>query len=198
MPEQSTLWPARPTCHDNDYASKTFGAASWQVRDGLRRCSFCGSLHPEDLYSALTNGAKLEASDWKYGWPHKFYVNGIPNPNVGNEVSKAFGSGPLPMTEENKAHWNRIASTHGGRVEITESEGRWNAKVYEPDGATTWGKWYNVHLMELSQEAFDLLAPLLNAGTGVKFERTLAGDVSYRASAPEPWLARGKQEPSNG
>lgn len=39
-----------------------------------RHCSHCGSIHPEDLMLVLKSGAKLRGSDWKYGWPHKFYI----------------------------------------------------------------------------------------------------------------------------
>lgn len=43
--------------------------------DGFRHCEYCGSLHPEDLYELLIqNKVTLGGSDWKYGWPHKFYI----------------------------------------------------------------------------------------------------------------------------
>lgn len=40
----------------------------------MRSCSYCGSLHPADLVKLIADGGELEGSDWKYGWPHKFYV----------------------------------------------------------------------------------------------------------------------------
>lgn len=43
-------------------------------------CSYCGSMSPESFIAAIRAGAKVGGSDWKYGWPHKFYVN-VPNPN---------------------------------------------------------------------------------------------------------------------
>lgn len=48
----------------------------FEVRDnGFRHCKYCGSIHPEDLYNLLIEGkVTLGGSDWKYGWPHKFYV----------------------------------------------------------------------------------------------------------------------------
>jgi len=40
-----------------------------------RACDYCGSIHPEDLYKGLKDqGWTLHGADWKYGWPHKFYV----------------------------------------------------------------------------------------------------------------------------
>lgn len=42
----------------------------------FRRCSYCGSMHPEDLVAEPS--WRAEWSDRKYGWPHKFYVE-VPN-----------------------------------------------------------------------------------------------------------------------
>jgi len=39
----------------------------------FRRCSWCGSIHPEDL--AAEPSWLPEWADQKYGWPHKFYVD---------------------------------------------------------------------------------------------------------------------------
>lgn len=80
-PSSPLPWPERPACHDDDPAAKApfnFGPAVWRPADqrGVRTCSFCGSIHPEDLMRALDSGATLECADWKYGWPHKFYVTG--------------------------------------------------------------------------------------------------------------------------
>ena len=52
-----------------------YGHPAWEKRDsGYRHCSYCGSIHPEDLLILLENGARLQGADWKYGYPHKFYV----------------------------------------------------------------------------------------------------------------------------
>lgn len=60
-----------------------------------RTCSWCGSLNPEDLLKILDAGGKLEACDWKYGWPHKFYVK-YPNAKAGQECCIGRGSdGPI-------------------------------------------------------------------------------------------------------
>lgn len=67
-------YPERPICHDNDTTAQRFGETKWRERDGHRHCSYCGSLHPEDLLNVLNAGASLGGADWKYGWPHKFYI----------------------------------------------------------------------------------------------------------------------------
>lgn len=82
--EVTLAWPVRPTCHDHDPQAQTFEPARWQRgREGQRHCSFCHCLHPEDLHKALLAGATLSGSDWKFGWPHKFYVSGVPRVNRG-------------------------------------------------------------------------------------------------------------------
>lgn len=83
-------WPEKPTCHAINPVF-TFSDMTWRAPKPLesksendpgthlgyhaRTCSYCGSLHPEDLYNLLQMpGTKLGGADWKYGWPHKFYV----------------------------------------------------------------------------------------------------------------------------
>jgi len=45
-------------------------------RETCRCCTYCGGIHPEDLVTLLNEGVRLQNTDWKYGWPHKFYVIG--------------------------------------------------------------------------------------------------------------------------
>lgn len=185
-------WPERPTCHDSDWQAQRFAPQTWRpagVRlhpendhvPAFRTCSYCGSIHPEDLLNALRAGAKAGGSDWKYGWPHKFYVDGIPNTNAGNLVSGTSGSMAGPLTPEKRAELQRYVMP-GGELEVTEdADGRgYRFNVRNPDGPTTHGKWYNVHLMDLSPAAFDELVPLLLQHTGIKFERDEKG-IKYSA-----------------
>jgi hypothetical protein len=58
-------------------------ATAWTWRDAsrgehFRRCSYCGTIHPEDLVAAMGNGMHADWADRKYGWPHKFYID-VPN-----------------------------------------------------------------------------------------------------------------------
>ena len=139
------VWPERPTCHDQGWQAQRFGTQicrppsgrrptvewdekthTWQELADVplhgdnkqyRTCSYCGSIHPEDFYNYLTTvpNLKVGGSDWKYGWPHKFYIENIPN--------------------------------------------------------LAWAKWYNIHLLDLEQSAFDALAPILYHKTGIRWER---------------------------
>lgn len=40
-------------------------------------CEYDGSIAPGDLYALLQReGVRVEVADWKYGWPHKLYIDG--------------------------------------------------------------------------------------------------------------------------
>lgn len=59
--------------------AERWGGWSWREPSHgqhYRTCSYCGSIHPDDL--AAEPDWRAEWADAKYGWPHKFYV-GIPN-----------------------------------------------------------------------------------------------------------------------
>lgn len=48
----------------------------WQPGEPYYTCSYCGSVHPMALHEILkTPGAHFSGSDWKYGYPHKFYLD---------------------------------------------------------------------------------------------------------------------------
>lgn len=159
------IWPEKPTCHNLPSVFTIASEIAWRDPEptlepygrSFRTCSYCGSIHPEDLYNLLTAGigVRLGGSDWKYGWPHKFYVEGIPNPLAGQRVR----SGSSYATVEGKSTEIPICSI--------------------ADAHTT-SKWYNEHLNDLGDEAFALLAPLLAQYAGVEFFRE-DGKLQYRA-----------------
>lgn len=62
-------------CHDKDL-QEAF-VTRWRQPDAespFRTCNYCGSAHPHDLKKLVAGGAQMGGSDWKYGYPHKFYV----------------------------------------------------------------------------------------------------------------------------
>jgi hypothetical protein len=139
----------------------------WQKRtadarnpDGepFRRCSYCGSIHPEDLLAVVEAGARLGGSDWKYGWPHKFYVENIPNPNSARRVEI------------------------GGRSYFDETKGE---RVFEPhygEEGNYHAKWYNEHLLDVGydDEAWQRLVAALEHYAGITF-RLVDGKLQYAA-----------------
>lgn len=157
-------WPERPTCHSIDPVF-TFAPIEWRPADetkpigGLRpfrTCSYCGSIHPEDLINYFRGGAKLEGSDWKYGYPHKFYVSGIPHPMRGQKI--AIG------TDSKMIDGVRVETPVLGTAD------------------TCFGKWYSDHLMDegYDDEALELIMNALTIHTGIKFFLK-NGSVAYSA-----------------
>lgn len=58
---------------------------TYQTRNGVATCSYCGSISPKEALARLLNPASDgSGSDWKYGWPHKFYIN------VGKKYGKFY------------------------------------------------------------------------------------------------------------
>jgi hypothetical protein len=135
----------RTIAHDGDWhADKYPESLVWRKPNRRRRpyaepfrtCGYCGSIHPDDLISlAIDHPIRLEMADWKYGWPHKFYVKGIPNPIAGKQVE--------------------VSSTWRGGKKVESTKG--------PAPAETWAKFYTVHLLDTSEgqiALFNRFSPL--------------------------------------
>ena len=177
-------WPERPTCHGNAPTYQPEGCA-WREphnRAGgpyvetFRTCSYCGSIHPEDLLRAVNSGATLGGSDWKYGWPHKFYVEGIPNPVAGQmrpmgTVSAGFRKTLDQVQAEYPDYQNWRQNQHGG----------WQGDRIAPAPSAVHAKWYNEHLRDLNPAAFAAMSDMLFQRARVRFEFV---DGRLRYSAP--------------
>jgi len=57
------------------FADKYKDGTTWSARDGAQHCDYCGSLHPTEVVALLKAGARISMADWKYGWPHKAYLD---------------------------------------------------------------------------------------------------------------------------
>lgn len=169
-------WPERPTCHDQNPHAAGFGATFWRPprsRRGLddpfeatfRTCSYCGSIHPGDLFAAASRHTlTFDMADWKYGWPHKFYVDGMPNPAAGQE-QRHYTYGPPESLARHAAP--------GFEPEPYEDGGRQGWRVVSSVGSAPAGlsaKWYNAHLHDLEGEALAAVADLIARLGGVRFD----------------------------
>lgn len=154
-------WPEHPTCHVVSPVFKIGHTVAWETRsdEHFRRCSYCGSMHPEDLIEALKQGGKLGGSDWKYGWPHKFYIE-VPNPAPERQVVWSASSYVDEATRE--------------RIETVQ---------YGDQGPRIHAKWYNDHLRDegYDGEAFDALVAALAAHAGITFRIDDLGNLVYAA-----------------
>ncbi len=137
----------------------------------LRGCGYCGSMHPADLVAALNAGATLDPADRKYGWPHKFYVNKVPNPHAGMPESRSSTSHPK-QEEIDAGKWIEIPD---GFDRITgKPVTRWT-EAPKPAAGTTWGKFYTLHLMDASPEDKDAI----ERAVGMRINFTDDGKVGW-------------------
>lgn len=160
-------WAERPTCHDDDWQAQRFrqqwawhkrpASERWPQGEPFRVCSYCGSIHPEDLLAALDAGAELHGSDWKYGFPHKFYIENIPNPNRDELAEIGMKSYPGEDGEP-----------------VRES-------IYGAQGNFS-SKWYNVHLLDqgYDEAAITALMKRLSEVSGIEWSIS-DGKLSYSA-----------------
>lgn len=175
------VWPEKIVCH-GDRSKFTRSEILWRAaapegyKNGkslpgpygypFRTCSYCGSIHPEDLHRFLTDPrlkVELRGSDWKYNWPHKFYVEGIPNPLVGQDVIMG-----------GKSNFTRAELENDPRVireTITPLEsGKFRADFKGVGPVSTHAKWYNLHLNDfIDAPTFEAFAQLIAQRSGVQF-----------------------------
>lgn len=127
-------------------------------------------MHPEELAAAIKAGATVEWADRKYGWPHKVYVSGVPNPHAG--MAEA-----LSICNFEQPGYDRIASPRynertGERV---ADHVDWVKKSVA--GPTTHGKFYSVHLQDATPEDREVIERAM----GLRFTFHDLGGVHWAA-----------------
>jgi hypothetical protein len=114
------VWPGNESiCAKHHNETFTYPKATYELRkeNEFRQCSYDGSIHPEDLYIGLTRkGWTLEGSDWKYGWPHKFYVRqNVEGQQYGNSVGKFYNEHLLEVKDiDTQLILFQVVETHSG------------------------------------------------------------------------------------
>ncbi len=126
-----------------------------QFQGSLKRCSYCGSAHPADTAAAIRAGAVGHWADWKYGWPHKAYFDGVPNPHAGLMESTTSSSKKPPQEQLDTENW----------LPPVEGESPQGWRQLSPAPATTYLKFYTVHLLDATPEDRDTIEQHL----GLKF-----------------------------
>lgn len=203
-------WPEKPICHNISPAFRLADCLEWRKPridrkygriETYRTCSYCGSIHPEDLYTHLRdwnlNRSTLEklishsekqmlplgGTDWKYGWPHKFYVYGITNPLAGTECEVGSDSYPI---------YSCCGEEFSGKEHSTCpkcSQNRFNCRIIKTErrpiigkaSAFAWVKFYNEHLLDLEEDAFSALTNLISEYGKIKFGKNAEGVLTYSA-----------------
>lgn len=173
-------FPEAPTCHDIEpvFRGKDLDLHWRDPRkdENFRTCNYCGSIHPEDFINALRNGATCELADFKYGWPHKVYLE-IPNTENPDELVEMGGSTrgfdePCPNCcgPDGKARPDLLVAEtkacpcHGclRKTEFTPLMG--TRKTFH-------AKWYNDHIKDegYDDEAFQLLVNAIRTRLKIDF-----------------------------
>lgn len=119
-------------CHDNDLHARAWaGEIKWlppaePEREPygypFRTCSWCGSIHPKDLMGFANDPANTiegHFADWKYGWPHKVYIDGVPNPQAGR---RPMYRDAAPSTTPAKFYTIHMKDTHVVGDSVTSDE----------------------------------------------------------------------------
>lgn len=155
----------------------------------LRSCQYCGSMHPADVAAAIRAGAMGHWADFKYGWPHKAYFDGIPNPHAGMLESRHSHSSP-PQAQIDAGKWIKVPT---GRFSETTGEPTFSwHKPGQPAAATTDGKFYTVHLQDATPEDREIIERHL--GLRFTFDGKGVGWEPWKPEAPaaEPDFLAGK------
>lgn len=118
-----------------------------QPLDFVERCSYCGGIHPDAFWEAIENGYAMEVADWKYGWPHKIYVD-WPNPRPDElRLTGSTSEGSEPRYDEATGQpTHRVKTTEeppNDRYTVWSDEHGWSCEGTYP---TVQLKFYTTHL----------------------------------------------------
>lgn len=168
MIDESGLAPS--VAHRGDWQAARFqlgGDVPWQAavapdiaagRDTgrMRACAYCGSMHPADVAAAIRAGARGSWADRKYGWPHKAYFEGVPNPHAGQLEVRGWRSDRPRSDDPRASDWVEMPDLSAPKFDAHTGEPlppktRW-VMAPAPAAATTYAKFYTVHLQDAKPE----------------------------------------------
>lgn len=108
---------------------------------GGERCGYCGSMSVDAVIKALkTPRTRFSGADWKYGWPHKFYIDAFPGFTkfYNSHLEHATDEQLAEFSELSKAclgiEWSRHFPGHEGKLTFFTVPGRQWWGVIGPDG----------------------------------------------------------------
>lgn len=153
-------------------------SAGWD-QGSLMSCEYCGSMHPADVAAAIRAGATGTWADWKYGWPHKAYFDGIPNPHAGlSEVTASVYQDQAPAGDGwHEIREPRFCERTGARL---PDRIKWVQRSMASH--VTDGKFYTVHLQDASPEDRETIERHL--GLRFTFTDTQVSWTPFDAAAP--------------
>lgn len=105
------------------------------------RCRYCGSIRVDDAIRYLKQpGTRFSGADWKYGWPHKFYLEPV-NPDADKEVqvgSKYANEIDTPIMGKRSHLHFKFYNSH--LKEATEEELTEFSELSRKAFGITWGR----------------------------------------------------------
>lgn len=148
--------------HANDPVAGWYGPVRWIKRGVFYRCSFCGSIHPEELIKLLQKeGITIKFSDLKYGWPHKLYVKGA------GEWIKFYTVHLLDMEDEQFAILTELIRNKSGfKFERNDDGLQWEKQTLFP--------WKSMPLIEVHSEWKQEDHTCFPAETSTEKDKTMA------------------------
>lgn len=163
-----------------------WGGWSWREPRGAehyRTCSFCGSISPEDL--AAEPLWRASWADQKYGWPHKFYVQGVVNrhPEILRIMAAATPGQADRAQRETTYQWHAVGEIPDG----TDVSGwRLDDSPYSHVGLgsdeTHFVKFYTRHLADPALDPAS--RDVIEHRCGLRFRFSGEGGVGWEAYPP--------------
>lgn len=181
--------PTDQTVHPD---ADRWGGWSWREPsrgEHVRRCSYCGSVNPDDLAAEPT--WRADWADRKYGWPHKFYVD-IPNRNP--EALFVVSSISRQPRDNEREGWVAVADLtdeqrgwliRDGWQRADETGDRWVQFGTRPNH---FGKFYSIHLRDAGLDP--AVKQAIEQRCGLAFDFTDDGRVAWK-------LATAQEDPDN-
>ena len=163
------------------------GPACWETRlkhgVTIEHCSYCGSVSPAEAIKFLKQpGTRFSGSDWKYGWPHKFYIEPV-NPNSDRLEECGSESGPGIDGTHPDDRW--VCYAHN-RKECScpkeKATGFWS-RIHWGHYEHIYCKFYNNHLHDATEEEFREFAALSLKIFGIEWSKDSTKGLGYSSPA---------------
>jgi hypothetical protein len=192
-----SIWPERPyacVAADAEWVSapQRFDESDGVHLEGIRMCSHCHCIHPEDLYDKLWLNEPVERPrvNTAVGTPDEAMAALTQHRKALQEMPVHLAGTPWSAGWPHKFLLRNVPNGCAGELWIRRDSGptppMGSHAVCHGDGNYTWVvksqcpqhvilTWFSVHLMDLEPEAFALLAEQLQRHTGIRWTMEEAG-----------------------
>jgi hypothetical protein len=150
--------------------------------DDVLHCNYCGSISVSAAITFLKQpGTSFSGSDWKYGFPHKFYIEPV-NPRADELVPIGFKSGPEISARNGSGPNDKwVCRAHHNDTcpcPRDSQTGFWQEVEYGHH-KSLYLKFYTNHLKDATPEEFAEFSTLSEKIFGIKWELKEDGKIFY-------------------